>query len=607
MELAKLEQYNHKAITVKDGIRLVILKASDDEAAPVHTSLIHTSLSHFEAQEDDHYTALSYVWGDSTVTSSVVVDGERLTITKSLANALRDIRHDTKPIKIWADGICIDQTNRSEKETQVALMGRIYEMASNSVVYLGPEANGSEKVMEEARGSLATKYVGNTMRLELRSLMERPWFTRTWVYQELVLSKSPRIQAGKHSCSWEEFYTLVDKDAIRPGREPKPGQKVNPCSINAVLYSLGLRASRSYGIVNGTIVKQFRAARRIRHGEESDNEGFAPAPTATDVPSALNTLLRILEERRGLGATDARDMLYAYLGLVRGTGIVADYSIPPTDLYLSFAKRVLEKCGSEALFEHVLKSTHPYWWSVRKAGLDLPSWVPDWTCETSLSNPRIYLETAVANGLVASESMDVFPAYKPGCNTLFQLWVTPENHPEVIATVGRVLINIGVLEDQLSDIYSREVHIPKAGEEYTLPAFLVRLVCENAGWKVVEFPVHGKLTVMAVPSVTKVGDVIAMFYGSPRAYLLRPYDSLSDRKSSFEHLDSDMRNEFDKLFGESGNGVDITCPGSLCASRSVKHFEIIGGVAIASSDLLLDSQWNSVPLDAESNHIMVLH
>jgi len=151
MELAKLKRYEHKAITVRDGIRLVVLKASYDEAAPVHISLIHTSLSHFKTQEDDQYTALSYVWGDNTVTSLVVIDGERLTITESLANALRDIRHATEPIKIWVDGICIDQTNRAEKETQVALMGRIYEMASNSVVYLGPEANGSEKVMEEAR------------------------------------------------------------------------------------------------------------------------------------------------------------------------------------------------------------------------------------------------------------------------------------------------------------------------------------------------------------------------------------------------------------------------------------------------------------------------
>ena len=173
--------------------------------------------------------------------------------------------------------------------------------------------------------------------------------------------------------------------------------------------------------------------------------------------------------------------------------------------------------------------------------------------------------------------------------------------------MGRVLINIGVLEDQHSDIYSREVYILKAGEEYTLPAFLVQLVCENAGWKVVEFPVHGKLTVMAMPSVAKVGDVIAMFHGSPRAYLLRPYDSLSDRKSAFEHLDSEMRNEFDKLFEGSGNGDDIISPGSLCASRSIKHFVIIGGVDVSSSDLLLDSQWKSVPLDAESNHIMVLH
>ena len=116
MGLAKLKQYNHKAITARDGIRLVVLKSSSNKAAPLHISLIHTSLSHSKTREADQYTALSYVWGDNTVTSLVVIDEERLTVTESLANALRAIRHDTKPIKVWADGICIDQTNRSEKK-----------------------------------------------------------------------------------------------------------------------------------------------------------------------------------------------------------------------------------------------------------------------------------------------------------------------------------------------------------------------------------------------------------------------------------------------------------------------------------------------------------
>jgi hypothetical protein len=95
MKLTKLKQYNHNAITVRDSIRLGVLKASKDEAAPIHICLIHTSLSHSETQRDDQYTTLSYVEGDNTVTSLMVIDEERFTVIESFANALRDTQHST--------------------------------------------------------------------------------------------------------------------------------------------------------------------------------------------------------------------------------------------------------------------------------------------------------------------------------------------------------------------------------------------------------------------------------------------------------------------------------------------------------------------------------
>ena len=51
--------------------------------------------------------------------------------------ALRALRCRFKTVTIWADALCIDQKNNSEKSKQVALMGRIYEQSRQTWISLG--------------------------------------------------------------------------------------------------------------------------------------------------------------------------------------------------------------------------------------------------------------------------------------------------------------------------------------------------------------------------------------------------------------------------------------------------------------------------------------
>jgi hypothetical protein len=60
------------------------------------------------------YRALSYVWGDRTITDPILLDGVNVQVTKNLRAALQAIRgHYTKesissePGYIWIDAICI--------------------------------------------------------------------------------------------------------------------------------------------------------------------------------------------------------------------------------------------------------------------------------------------------------------------------------------------------------------------------------------------------------------------------------------------------------------------------------------------------------------------
>jgi len=72
------------------------------------------------------YEALSYAWGDSAKTKSVLCDEKHILITESLLVALQHLAYEDEPRCMWADGICINQASHTEKNYQVALMGQIY-------------------------------------------------------------------------------------------------------------------------------------------------------------------------------------------------------------------------------------------------------------------------------------------------------------------------------------------------------------------------------------------------------------------------------------------------------------------------------------------------
>jgi hypothetical protein len=80
---------------------------------------------------------LSYVWGDPISTRSIVVDGYSLSITANLDSALRHVRDNEHAIRVWADAICINQSDILERNKQVQQMGLIYSAVQHNITYLG--------------------------------------------------------------------------------------------------------------------------------------------------------------------------------------------------------------------------------------------------------------------------------------------------------------------------------------------------------------------------------------------------------------------------------------------------------------------------------------
>jgi hypothetical protein len=117
-------------------IRLVILHPSATESEEVRCDL--QTLDIAEAYD---YDALSYAWGDASITGSIVLSGHPFTVTANLSHALRSLRHQTNnPSQtrlLWIDAICINQTDDEERSEQVQRMCSIYKSASGVLVWLG--------------------------------------------------------------------------------------------------------------------------------------------------------------------------------------------------------------------------------------------------------------------------------------------------------------------------------------------------------------------------------------------------------------------------------------------------------------------------------------
>ncbi|KAK6711399.1 hypothetical protein SNK03_005788 [Fusarium graminearum] len=118
-----MSAYTYKPVS-KSEIRLVSFKTSGSDGQQLEASIKNVEL------DPDHpitYTALSYCWGIAVERIEVPCDGEMLSITSSLHEALVEITKSRQNEALWIDQICINQEDMDEKSEQVSKMNMIYD------------------------------------------------------------------------------------------------------------------------------------------------------------------------------------------------------------------------------------------------------------------------------------------------------------------------------------------------------------------------------------------------------------------------------------------------------------------------------------------------
>lgn len=141
-------------MTANESIRLLRLLPSALKSSPLRCELQHASL---QAEPPPVYDALSYVWGSSNFTETILVDGHECSITKSLDGALRRLRQRWQSRVMWVDQICVNQDDMDERSSQVLLFGKLYRTAKRVVAWLGASP---AREYEEGMGWLRHWLVG---------------------------------------------------------------------------------------------------------------------------------------------------------------------------------------------------------------------------------------------------------------------------------------------------------------------------------------------------------------------------------------------------------------------------------------------------------------
>jgi hypothetical protein len=134
-------EYVYESLPAHDSIRILHLHpiSLSHSDTPLSGTLHSTTL-----RQKPSYQALSYVWGDQIETVKIKINGSIFRIGRSLKSALMHLRSSSDQIvKLWVDAICLNQKDYSKKSHQVKNMGRIYNIAEQVIVWLGPGPYGS--------------------------------------------------------------------------------------------------------------------------------------------------------------------------------------------------------------------------------------------------------------------------------------------------------------------------------------------------------------------------------------------------------------------------------------------------------------------------------
>ncbi|KAB8248470.1 heterokaryon incompatibility protein-domain-containing protein [Aspergillus flavus] len=285
-------------------IRVLVLLPDTHDTSSINCQLINYSLP-LTGNCYLPYEALSYVWGSESTPRYIFIDGLTVSVTDNLYAALLHLRDHQLSRMLWVDAVCINQQDNQEKGYQIRLMPTIYSKASHVIVWLGKAADHSDRALDTIRLAAentssgcesTTPWGKETNTTAVLMLLQRPWFRRVWVLQEISAARSILVMCGYFK-------------------------------INGITFVLGLTGlNLSYkGDAYSGLENIIRSITYLMRGAIS-------RPDYVTQPHGMLSLGELIDMYHTRGATKKHDKIYALLGMSFDDSIKAallpNYQLP---------------------------------------------------------------------------------------------------------------------------------------------------------------------------------------------------------------------------------------------------------------------------------------
>ena len=316
------------------------------------------------------YAALSYVWGSQAETSRIIINGSEVSVSQNLATALRELsaRNDfSGRFKLWVDAVCINQNDEQERPNQIKKMRQIYSSALSVVAWLGEAgdesdkafdllsglakfSNDTEQLLELLRGD--PEYFGRACFFGLHELMLRPYWSRLWVMQELVMGSSSVILiCGDRTLSWVTFCEAIT--VLYDG---------NMWMLKDSLLEHDITSGRKHSAtiwITKNLHLIFRDVQVLSKLEEQEGGQRLP-------------LRQLLAVARDTKCRDDQDKVYGLVGMMDSTVVerlLQRNITDPGEVFAATAKEFILRFNNL----EPLREANPW------TRLHTPSWAADWT------------------------------------------------------------------------------------------------------------------------------------------------------------------------------------------------------------------------------------
>lgn len=241
----------------RNEIRILVVEA-DPKSQSIVCSLVPVPLS-----QANPFYALSYVWGNTDDMRSIILDQQIISTRKNLYEFLHSLTTTfSGPIRVWVDYLCINQDDLDERNSQVAMMGRIYAAADSVYAWLGPSTLESQQVydfvdrahhMRHDRVPYSRIYDSDLGALNaLDDIIDRQYWTRLWIIQEIVLAKRLWLFCGNKFIEWDDLPFII------AGRRPEPERTASD-SLRLLQYLKETRETKTV-LPYSDLVHKFAAA-----------------------------------------------------------------------------------------------------------------------------------------------------------------------------------------------------------------------------------------------------------------------------------------------------------------------------------------------------------